>query len=143
MQISSGDQIQEKEADHGDNDAPVEGDRDRAADDVPLRNSAATVMSNHQQSPTNVNIRNKNSPPFIRNFGSFDREQPFGAEKGPANDRVPTATFHGGNSSSKADRRFAVSVPPRLKVADVRDLYSPYEFEREIELRMSQKKLKR
>lgn len=138
MQVKSGDQIEEKGMAHDSvevNGVSVECVRDRVAeDDLLIGNSAATVISNHHVSPKHT-LSGQASPTFIRQFGSFggeNRDNIYIDNKEP-NSRVPTASFNRGNESNKGpDRRFAVSVPARLRIPEVgkySDLYSPFGLE--------------
>lgn len=93
-------------------------------------------------------MQKKNSPTLNRDFNSFGNVE-FNVENEAQrnNNRVPTASFNRGSGAElPRDRRIAVSVPPRLQLSNSgkhQDLHCPFGFESQLELRLSQKKLKR
>lgn len=126
--------------------------RDRIADDdILLRNSANTVMADHQLSPQNANRQNKPGNTF-GSFARFGNEAHglFQGDKPAPNSRVPTASFNRDSDPALIDSRFAAPAADPLHLSDVggskHDLFCPFGLERGSEMslmRVSQKKERR
>ena len=118
----------------------IERNGNRAADHVPLRDSAAAVVSTQQANRHDINGQNRSSPRFMRNSGSFGPGQIYREDKERSSNRMLPTPF-GDANDTKADRsRFAVSVPPRYQVpkdGTSPDLYSSFGLEYMVELRLS------